>query len=210
MLKVGLTGSIAVGKSFVLARLRTLGCLTSDADHIAREVVAQGSEGLNAVVAEFGDGVLDAHGALDRARLRTIVFESEEHRLRLNEILHPLILERQDRMLAKWEVEAPSGIGVVEAALMIESGGFRRFDKIIVVHCDTEKQIERLIRRNSVTRDEAERRIGAQMPQSEKIRYADFLIDTSDDKAATMRRTNEVYREMRKLLDDSANIKAAG
>jgi dephospho-CoA kinase len=113
-------------------------------------------------------------------------------------VLHPFIIARQDEILGEWEREDPNGIGIVDAALMIESGGYKRFDKLIVVHCRPEVQLERLMLRSNLTMAEAQRRIASQMPQEEKQRYADYLIDTSDGFEPTRRRTIEVYNELRK------------
>ena len=197
MLKVGLTGSIAVGKSFVLGVLEDLGCHVLNADVTAREVVAPGTEGLMKVVAAFGPEVLAADGSLDRGHLATIIFKDKAKRLRLNAILHPLIMAAQDRQITQWEDHDPGGIAVVDAALMIESGGYKRFDKLIVVHCRPELQLERLMSRNALTRENAQRRIAAQMSQEEKKRYAHFLVDTSDSFDMTRQRTEEVYAALR-------------
>ncbi|HEY0544695.1 MAG TPA: dephospho-CoA kinase [Pyrinomonadaceae bacterium] len=199
MLRVGLTGSIGVGKSFVSAVLGELGCHVIDADATAREVVAAGSEGLKKVVETFGESVLQADGTLDRARLGAIIFADEKQRQLLNAILHPFIIAAQDEQLREWEAVDPDGIGVVDAALMIESGGYLRFDKLIVVHCRPEVQLARLMARNNLTREEAEQRVRAQMPQEEKMRYADFLIDNSGDVAETRKQTEEVYQALRAL-----------
>ena len=198
MLRVGLTGSIAVGKSFVTLVFAELGCRVMDADQTAREVVMPGAAGLEAVVQSFGKDVLAPDGTLDRARMASIVFADEEKRLRLNHILHPFIIARQDEILRGWEREDPKGIAIVDAALMIESGGYKRFDKLIVVHCWAEVQLERLMLRDKLTLAEAQRRIASQMPQEEKQRYADYLIDTSDGFEPTRERTAEVYKELRK------------
>ena len=123
MLKVGLTGSIAVGKSFVLGVLADLGCRVLDADVTAREVVAPGAPGLNAVIAAFGNEIVRKDGTLDRIRLGAIVFSDEEKRRLLNSILHPFIIAAQDDQIRRWETEDSRGIAVVDAALMIESGG---------------------------------------------------------------------------------------
>src|SRR5215510_8402119 len=176
MLKVGLTGSIAVGKSFVVKILSDLGCRVLDADAVAREVVAPGTPGIKAVVDVFGGEILNEDGTLDRARLGAIVFADEAKRLRLNSILHPFIIAEQDKVLSEWERLDPGGIAVVDAALMIESGGYQRFDKVIVVHCRPEVQLQRLTSRDGLSRSEAEKRIASQMPQDEKKKYADFLI----------------------------------
>jgi dephospho-CoA kinase len=197
MLRVGLTGSIAVGKSFVSALLAELGCRVLDADKTAREVVAGGTPGLRALVESFGEEVLLADGSLDRARLGVIIFADESKRMLLNSLLHPYIIAAQDEQLRQWEREDPSGIAVVDAALMIESGGYRRFDKLIVVHCRPDVQAERLMARNNLSLEEASRRIAAQMPQEEKMRYADFLIDTSDGFEPTRQQTIKVYDALR-------------
>ena len=199
MLRVGLTGSIAVGKTFVTSVFAELGCRVLDADLTAREVVEPGADGLRAVVAQFGEEILAPDGTLDRARMASIVFADEEKRSRLNSILHPLVLARQDEILREWEAENPHGIAIVDAALMIESGGYKRFDKLIVVHCRPEVQLERLMLRNNLPLAEAQRRIASQMPQEEKVRYADYLIDTSDGFEPTRERTVEVFNQLRKL-----------
>jgi dephospho-CoA kinase len=201
MLRVGLTGSIAVGKSHVVGVLRELGCHVIDADQTARDVVAPGTGGLKRVAAEFGEEVLQPDGTLDRARLGAIIFADAEKRERLNAILHPLIIKEQDEQLRRWEEENPNSIGIIDAALMIESGGYRRFDKLVVVHCRPEIQLERLMRRNNLSREEAVRRISAQMPQEEKMRYADFLIDTSEDYETTRARIIEVFQKLKALTE---------
>jgi dephospho-CoA kinase len=199
MLRVGLTGSIGVGKSFVTSVFAELGCRVLDADRTAREVVAPGSPGLQAVVEAFGVEILQPDGTLDRARLGAVVFADEEKRLLLNSILHPFIIAAQDEQLQRWEEQDASEIAIVDAALMIESGGYKRFDKLIVVHCRPEIQIERLMARNAISREEAARRIAAQMPQDEKKRYADILIDSSFGFEDTRQKTEEVYRQLREL-----------
>lgn len=199
MLKVGLTGSIGVGKSFVTSVFAELGCRVLDADMTAREVVAAGTPGLNAVVEAFGAGILQDDGTLNRPRLGAIVFADEEKRLLLNSILHPFIIAAQDEKLREWEAEDAGLIAIVDAALMIESGGYKRFDKLIVVHCREEIQLERLMARDAISREEAARRIAAQMPQEEKMRYADFLIDTSFGFDDARRRTLEIHRRLQEL-----------
>ncbi len=197
MLKVGLTGSIAVGKSFVLGVLAELGCRVLNADVTAREVVAPESPGLQAAVDAFGTEILLPDGGLDRARLGSLIFADEQKRLRLNSILHPFINARQDEQMRKWESEDPKGIAVIDAALMIESGGYRRFDKLIVVHCRPEVQLQRLMSRDGLDREQAEQRIKAQMPQEEKKKFADFLIDTSDGFESAQEQTEAVYQQLR-------------
>ncbi len=197
MLRVGLTGSIGVGKSFVTSVLAELGCHVIDADAVAREVVAPGSPALNELIKNFGNDILQNDGTLDRGRLAGVVFADEGQRTLLNSILHPYIIAEQDQRLREWEAEDPSGIGVIDAALMIESGGYQRFDKLIVVHCRPEVQLERLMSRNNLNLAEARRRISSQMSQEEKKRFADYLIDTSNGFADTRRQTELVYNELK-------------
>jgi len=199
MLRVGLTGSIGVGKSFVAGVLAELGCHVVDADQTAREVVKPGSPGLAAVVTAFGAEVLGEDGTLDRPRLGAIVFPDQKKRELLNSILHPYIIARQDEQLREWEKEDPFGIGIIDAALMIESGGYKRFDKLIVVHCRPEVQLQRLITRDGLSEFAARQRIAAQMSQEEKCKFADYLIDTSEGFADTRTRTTEVFSELQVL-----------
>ncbi|HYY42099.1 MAG TPA: dephospho-CoA kinase [Pyrinomonadaceae bacterium] len=199
MLQVGLTGSIAVGKSYVAGVLAELGCHVLDADATARAVVAPGTVGLQKIVEEFGAEILNAAGGLDRAKLGRIVFADEGARTRLNALLHPLIIAAQDEWLRAQAATDPRGVAVVDAALMIESGGYRRFARLIVVHCQAEVQLERLMARAQITRAEAAQRIAAQMPQAEKMRYADFLIDTSAGFDAARRATETVYAKLSAL-----------
>jgi dephospho-CoA kinase len=199
MLKVGLTGSIAVGKSFVCGVFRELGCYVLDADRTAREVVEPGTAGLKAIVESFGDGVLQADGSLDRPKLGSIVFADEQKRQLLNSIVHPLVIEAQNAWTAEREREDPGGIAIIDAALMIESGGYKRFDKLIVVWCNTAIQLQRLMLRDGLSEADARKRIDAQMPQEEKKRYADLLIDTSAGFEDTRRKTAEIFGELRVL-----------
>ena len=196
MLRVGLTGSIGVGKSFVASVFEELGAHVLDADQTAREVVMPGTAGLKAVVNAFGEEILNPDGTLNRKQLGAIVFAAESQRQRLNHILHPFIIARQDEILNEWEAKDPDGTGIVDAALMIESGGYKRFDKLIVVHCRPEAQLERLMLRDKLSRAEAQRRIDSQMPQEEKQKFADYLIDTSDGFEPTKERTITVYKEL--------------
>ena len=197
MLKVGLTGSIAVGKSSVCEVFRELGCAVLDADRVARDVVEPGTLGLKRVVEQFGESVLQPDGRLDRPKLGLIVFADEEKRLLLNSIIHPLVFESQNAWLKDVELNDPNGIAIVDAALMIESGGYKRFDKLIVVWCEPELQLQRLMARDGISKEVAEARIAAQMPQDEKKRYADFLIDTSNDYENTRRQTTEIFHQLK-------------
>jgi dephospho-CoA kinase len=208
MLRAGLTGSIAVGKSFVSGVLAELGCRVLDADETAREVVAPGSPALGEVAAKFGSDILLSDGTLNRPKLGALVFADSAQRLVLNSILHPYIIAAQDRQLREWEADDPDGIAVVDAALMIESGGYKRFDKLIVVHCRPEVQLERVMTRNNLSQEEAAARIAAQMPQEEKMKFADYLIDTSEGFETTRKRAGEIYVRLRADLQQQKQINA--
>ena len=196
MLKVGLTGSIAVGKTFVMECFRELGCQVLDADKTAREVVEPGTAGFGKIVDEFGSEILEPKGAIDRKKLGKIVFADPEKRNLLNSIVHPLVIEKQNEWLNDRESEDPKGIAIIDAALMIESGGYKRFDSLIVVWCEADIQLARLMKRDRLTTDEARRRIDAQMPQDEKKKYADLLIDTSNGFEDTRRQAVETFRKL--------------
>ncbi len=200
MLKVGLTGSIAVGKSYVCEVFRELGAFVLDADLTAREVVKLNTIGLQKIVENFGEEILQENGELDRVKMGAIVFADEAKRQLLNSIVHPLVHEMQEKWLLECERENPNGIAIIDAALMIESQGYKRFTKIIVVWCNSDIQLERLKLRNSLTDAEALKRINAQMPQDEKKKFADFLIDTSNGFEDTQRQTIEIYRQLRVLV----------
>jgi dephospho-CoA kinase len=148
------------------------------------------------VVAAFGTDIVQSDGTLDRSKLGSLVFADAHKRAVLNSILHPYIIAQQNRHLRDWEMKNPVSIAIVDAALMIESGGYKRFDKLIVVHCRPEVQLQRLMTRNNLTRDEAEQRVHAQMSQEEKKKHADYLIDTSDGFDAARKRTQEVHGEL--------------
>ena len=197
MLKVGLTGSIAVGKSFVVDVFRELGCHVLDADETAREVVEPGTVGLARIEESFGKEVILSTGELNRSKLGAIVFADTTKRQLLNSIVHPLVIEKQNAWIHAWEETDPGGIAVVDAALMIESGSYKRFDRLIVVWCRPEVQLERLMLRDNLSADEAARRIAAQMSQDEKRSYADLSIDTSDGFAEARRQTIEIFEQLR-------------
>lgn len=197
MLKVGLTGSIAVGKSFVCDVFRELGCRVLDADLTAREVVEPGTVGLHRIVDEFGLDVLHKDGRLDRAKLASIVFADEGKRKLLNSIVHPLVIEVQDAWLNDNERIDPNGIAIIDAALMIESGGYKRFDKLIVVWCSPSIQLRRLMLRDNLSEAEAEKRIAAQMPQEHKKGFADYLVDSSAGFDDVRNRVAGIYGKLR-------------
>jgi dephospho-CoA kinase len=201
MLKVGLTGSIAVGKSFVCEIFRELGAFVLDADQTAREVVEPKTEGLEKIVKNFGTEILQPNGELDRIKLGAVIFADEQKRQLLNSIVHPLVIEKQNGWLRTRASENPNSICIIDAALMIESGGYNRFDKIIVVWCEPAIQLQRLMLRNNLTAEDAAKRINSQMPQEEKKRYADFLINTTEGFEATRRQTIKIFEQLKILAE---------
>ena len=198
MLKIGLTGSIAVGKSFVCECLRELACHVLDADKTSRDVVAKGTVGLAEIIRSFGEEILQPDGELDRKKLGAIVFADEEKRQLLNSIVHPRVFEAQNKWIHEVEKQDPDGIAIIDAALMIESGGYKRFDKLIVVWCEPEIQLQRLMVRDDFDENTAKMRIAAQMPQDEKKSFADHLIDTSNGFDDTRRQVERLVTELKK------------
>lgn len=201
-LLVGLTGGIATGKSTVTEIFRRLGCVIIDADQLARDVVEPGEPALAGIVAEFGREVLQPDGTLDRKALGAIVFGDADKLRRLEAITHPEIRARLDRRLAELAARGFKGIVVFDAPVMIESGNYRNMDRLVVVVTDEDTQAARLIARDSVTRDEAGRRIASQMPVAEKVKLAHYVIDNRDDRAATEEQTRKVHAALLAELNE--------
>ncbi len=197
MLKVGLTGGIATGKSYVLSVLSELGCDVLDADLTAREVVEPGQPAFHEIVAQFGREILAPDGRLDRVKLGAIVFNDAAQREKLNSIVHPKVYEAQAHWLAQVESRNPDAIAIIDAALLIETGSYRRFDKLIVVHCAPQVQLERLMARNHLSCEEATARISSQMPSVEKLKYADYSIDTTRGFEDTQRQVKFIFTQLK-------------
>jgi dephospho-CoA kinase len=199
MLKVGLTGGLACGKSFVGEALASLGCYLLQADQLGHEVLRPGGAAYADVVREFGPGILAPTGEIERRALAAQVFESPERLALLNSLVHPPVLRQEEEWMARIADQDPHAIAVVEAAILIETGSFRRFDKLIVVSCEEQQQIERARKRDGVSREDALARLRRQMPVSEKRQFADFIIDTSGTKQETLRQTRTVYEALRRI-----------
>jgi dephospho-CoA kinase len=197
MLRVGLTGGIASGKSFVGEALASYGCLLIQADELGHEALAPGGEAYDEVVREFGPEILTAAGEIDRRALAGVVFGAPERLARLNAIVHPVVIRREDRLIAEFRGQHPEGIAVVEAAILIETGSYKRFDRMILVYCREEQQIERAMRRPGASLEDVVARIRRQMPLAEKRKYAHFVIDTSGEKEDTLRQTRAVWDSLR-------------
>jgi dephospho-CoA kinase len=197
MLKVGLTGGLATGKSHVGSYLEQMGCHLLKADELGHKALLIGGGAYEEVVERFGTGILDSAGEIDRKALGAIVFEDPEKLSLLNSIIHPVVIRAEERWLEAISRRDPEGIAVVEAAILIETGSYKRFDRIILTVCTREQQIERARRRDGLTRSEVEARLMRQMSLDEKKKYADYVVDTSGDKAATQLDTRRVYEELR-------------
>jgi dephospho-CoA kinase len=191
---VGLTGGIAAGKSAVSGVLRDLGAVVIDADQLAREVVAKGTPGLDAVVAEFGEGLLGADGELDRPAMARLVFTDEDARRRLEAIVHPLVFER----IVQLEAEAPEDAVVVhDIPLLAESGRAKTFDAVVVVDAPTELQVDRMVRDRGWTEAEARARIEAQASREERRAIATHVIENTGTLEDLRDRVTEVFEALR-------------
>lgn len=195
MLKVGLTGGIAAGKSEVSRRLAERGAVIIDADAVAREVVAPGTRGLAEITAAFGPGVLDAGGALDRGRLGEIVFADPALLGKLNAIVHPLVAER---MLEIERTAPPDAIVVHDVPLLAENRLAGRYDVVVVVDVAPEVQLDRLTCQRGMPADQARERMGAQASRAERLAIADIVVDNSGPLAELDRRVDGLWEELRR------------
>jgi dephospho-CoA kinase len=199
MLKVGLTGGFACGKSFVGEELERQGCLFIRADALGHEALAPGGAAFDPAVREFGPGILGADGRIDRRALAARVFSDPEALARLNALVHPAVVRREEQLIAEFAARQPNGIAVVEAAILIETGSYRRFDRLILVTCTEEQQMARAMHRDGLVEADVRARLSRQMPLAEKRKFADFVIDTSGAKEETLRQTQAVYQALRRI-----------
>ena len=199
MLRVGLTGGLASGKSFVGEALRDLGCHLIQADELGHQVLMPRAEAYDAVIHEFGEQIVDHDGLIDRHKLGELVFGNPELLAKLSSLVHPPVQQRQQRMIAEIEKADPHAIVVVEAAILVETGSYRKFDRLIVVVCRPEQQLERAMRRGTYTKEEAMARISRQLPLEEKVKLADYVIDTSGSKENTLEQVRALYGSLRSL-----------
>lgn len=206
MLRVGLTGGVACGKSTVARMFSEMGAQVIDADRIVHQLYAKGEPVYNALVERFGAGILRADGEIDRPRLATLVFDGGRV-AELNQIVHPAVFRRQQEWMK--EANRPGAVAIVEAALILEAGGKPRYDKIIVVTCRSDQKVARYAGRSgmpeSIARAEVERRSKAQMSDEEKIRLADFVIDNSGSLESTRRQAEEIYAGLKALAQHPAH-----
>ncbi|MDQ2946105.1 MAG: dephospho-CoA kinase [Acidobacteriota bacterium] len=189
MLRVGLTGGLASGKSFIGKALEELGCYVIRADELGHQVLLPGGEAYDAVVAAFGTA--------DRRRLASLVFHNPEKLAKLSSIVHPAVSRLQEQETARIAAADPNAIVVVEAAILVETGSYVKFDRLIVAVCTPEQQLERAMKRDSYLLEDAMGRISRQLPLEEKRRVAHFVIDTSGTKENTLEQTRVVYEALR-------------
>ena len=200
MLRVGLTGGLASGKSFVGRALADLGCLVIQADDLGHQVLEPGGEAYDAAILEFGAGIVRPNcGTIDRRQLAELVFHDSERLAKLSALVHPPVRAREGQLLDAYAAAHPHGIGVVEAAILVETGSYRDYAKLIVAACREEQQIERALEREGMTREQVLDRLSRQMPLAEKIKYADYVIDTSGAKENTLAQTRIVYQTLAAL-----------
>jgi dephospho-CoA kinase len=199
MLRVGLTGGLASGKSFVGRALADLGCYLIEADKLGHEVMLPGGEAYEGIVKEFGPGILDNEGRISRRKLSGIVWVNPKRLAKLNSLVHPPVQKREEDRMVEIARADPHAIAVVEAAILVETGRYKNFDRLIVVTCTGEQQMERALERGSYNKEEILARLARQLPLEEKLKVADFVIDTSGSKEATIEQVGKVYSSLRSL-----------
>ncbi|MBN2243963.1 MAG: dephospho-CoA kinase [Acidobacteria bacterium] len=196
MLRVGLTGNIATGKSHVSMKFAEMGAHVIEADRIVHELLACRAETKNKILGAFGDGILSGDGLIDRKVLGKIVFRDYKKRLLLNSLVHPAVGEEIQRRISEMEKMFSGGIVIVEAALIVETGSEGNYHRLIVVSCDPALQVSRLMDRDNLPFEEAKARINSQMPIEEKLKFAHYTIDTSGTLRQTDRQVEYVYRDL--------------
>jgi dephospho-CoA kinase len=199
VLRVGLTGGLACGKSFVGRALAELGCHIIEADKLGHEVMAPGGEAYDGIVREFGPTVLDSEGRVSRRKLSGMVWNDPERLAKLNRLVHPPVQKREEDWMAEIARRDPLAIAVVEAAILVETGRYKSFDRLIVVTCDAAQQMERALERGTYNKEEILARIARQLPLEAKLKVADYVIDTSGSKEATLEQVRAVYGSLRSL-----------
>jgi dephospho-CoA kinase len=199
MIIAGLTGGIACGKSTVSKTLLAGGCAIVDADIIARQVVEPGSTGLRAIMQAFGPKYVMDNGMLDRPKLGALIFGNQEKRSVLDRIMLPLIALETATQIQKYR-KADCQVLIYDAALIVEMGHADKYRPLIVVECQQDAQVERLMRRNSLTRREAMDRINAQIPVAQKVALADFIINTDGTIEQSVEQTENVLLCLKVLL----------
>jgi len=203
ILRVGLTGGIASGKSTISRIFAALGCVTIDADLIVARLYRPGAAGHEALVRTYGPAVVRPDGEIDRRKLADIAFATSAEAQKLNALIHPLVIAEEQRIIGDEAARFPGRdrIVIVEATLLLESGGKQRYDKIVVVDLDPETQVARAVARG-MTREEVTRRMANQMSREDRLRQADYVIDNSGDMRSAEVSTHRVYEALKRDLED--------
>jgi dephospho-CoA kinase len=196
ILKVGLTGGIASGKTTVLAILAELGAFVLNADELAHELTAPGGSAHAELVRRFGPEYFERDGSLRRRELAGLVFRDGEARMALNAIVHPKVIAEVARRIDRYRATGRSPVAVVDAALLVESGATATFDRIVVTRCSRDAQLQRLMARSALSHDEALARIDAQASLEEKLAVADYVIDTDVTLRETRHETEQIWTRL--------------
>ena len=206
MLRVGLTGGVACGKTTVAQMMAERGAHVVLADEVAHQLMRPGEPIYYEIVRHFGADVVGIDGGIDRKKLAEAAFGYGRIK-ELNQIVHPAVIAHQDAWAAEMAVKDPGGVAVVEAALMLEAGVGKRFDKLVVVTCTMPQKVERFARRHNLDLTAAERevarRMAAQLPEEEKARAADYVIDNSGLLADLEKKVDALMVELRRLAVES-------
>jgi len=207
MLTVALTGGIASGKSIVADVLRKRGCYIHRSDETAREIMTPDGPAWKKIVSRYSPDILNSDRTIDRAKLGRLIFNDAGEREFVNRLIHPLVMSRIKETIARLAKEGRVKIFVSEAALTIEAGYAEFYDKVVVAYCPEDVQIQRLVERDGISREEALKKIRAQMPAEEKLDFADYVIHTAGTTDETIAQAEDLYEEL--LLDYKIKCEAA-
>jgi dephospho-CoA kinase len=204
MLKVGLTGGLGCGKTFVAKELERLGCHIIHADRLGHDVLARGGLAYDAAVGLLGPSILKQDSTIDRERVAELVFGHPERLAALNAIVHPAVRRLENDAISRIAEQEPDAVVVIEAAILIEAGLYKDYDYLVVVTCSSERQMERALARPGAVRQDIEARVARQMPPEEKRRFANYVIDSSGTEEETLRQTRELYLRLKESSQQRA------
>ncbi len=203
MYKIGLTGGICTGKTYVLNILEEVGCYTAKADNIAKRIIFSDNSEISLKISEvFGEDIYDKELGLNKDKFSKLLFEDPKKRNFISNYIHPLVSKERDKMYNELEKAKIEGYFVYESALLVESGTYKSFDKIIVTYTNPEEQLQRLIDRDNISKEEAEKKIRAQFPISEKLKVADYSIDTSGSFEDARKNSLETFHLLKKNFEE--------
>jgi len=210
MIKVGLTGGYASGKGAVAARLEELGCRVIYADKLGHDVLLPGGAAYSPTVERFGRGILRPDGTIDRKKLAGVVFAERDSLDALSAVVHPAVFRLEQQLMERFAAEDPDSIVVLEAAILIETGRYREYDRLILVVCDEATQIARGMQRDGISEEEARLRVARQWPLETKKSYADYVVDTNGTRENTARQVEKVVEDLQQVARRAAELGARG